>query len=155
MTANTPCSYVLASTTASFLVAYWQTFKVGTFRKAAGVAYPRPYAFDNWSNDSSSGTLSEQAKNEYLFNCAQRAHGQLIEHIGIAVPGMLVAGLAYPVTSAVLGGLWAVNRVIYAVGYTRADKNKGSGRLAGTGYALCEMGLMGIIGKMAFDLIMA
>lgn len=39
--------------------------------------------------------------------------------------------------------------------YMRADKDRGSGRLVGSGYALAEIALIGLCGKMAFDLIMA
>jgi len=38
-----------------------------------------------------------------------------------------------------------INRVIYALGYTREDKTKGEGRLAGSGYALCQLGLWGLM----------
>lgn len=87
----------------------------GSKRKAAKVPYPRPYAFDDaaWSND---GSYSEASKAKYIFNCSQRAHAQYLEHLGIAVPAMLIAGVGYPVTTAVLGATWSVNRVVYAVG---------------------------------------
>lgn len=50
---------------------------------------------------------------------------------------------------------WIVFRMLYAKGYTRADKEGGKGRLAGSGFWLAQLGLTLMVGKMGYDLIMA
>ena len=59
-------------------------------------------------------------------------------------PLLLTAGVRFPVTTSLLGVAWCVNRVIYAVGYTRADKERGTGRFAGSGWYICQLGLLGL-----------
>lgn len=66
---------------------------------------------------------------------------------------MLLSGLKYPMTSSVLGVAWCVNRVIYAVGYTRADQQDGKGRLKGIGYAFCQLGLFLLTGWTGFSVL--
>ena len=57
---------------------------------------------------------------------------------------MLVAGLTYPIAVTVMGVGWMICRVLYAVGYTRADKENGSGRAIGTPFWLFQLGLFGL-----------
>ena len=67
----------------------------------------------------------------------------------------MIAGLKYPVASGVMGGIWNVSRVIYAVGYTRADKENGSGRLiGGIPSTLVLVGLLFTSAKVAVDYIL-
>lgn len=68
---------------------------------------------------------------------------------------MLIGGLKYPIASATLGFLWSVFRVLYAVGYTQADKENGKGRYAGVWFWFAQAGLFGLAGKMGYDLLMA
>lgn len=118
--------------------------RVGPFRKAAGVPYPQPYAaFDSKSQEA------------YLFNCAQRAHGNFMENQTSFLAAMMISGLRYPVASAVLGAGWLVSRVIYAVGYTKKDGKDGKGRLAGAGFWLCQFALFGMTGKIGWDVLMS
>ena len=46
-------------------------------------------------------------------------------------------------------------RIMYATGYTRADKENGKGRLAGSGFWLAQLGLVLMVGKLGVDLIRA
>lgn len=70
------------------------------------------------------------------------------------LPSLLIAGLAYPKAAAATGAAWTVFRYIYAVGYTRADKTNGKGRLAGSGFWLAQFVLFGMVGKMGYDALM-
>ena len=67
---------------------------------------------------------------------------------------MLVAGVRYPLVSAGLGAVWMVFRVVYAVGYTQADKEKGSGRLVGSPFWLAQLGLFGLAGWVGVEMVM-
>lgn len=120
--------------------------RVGSFRRAAGVPYPIPYA--------SANSASPKAKEEYLFNCAQRAHGNYLENHPTFLVTMLISGLKYPIISSVMGAAWLLFRVVYAVGYTRADKEGGKGRLAGSGFWLAQIGLTGMSMKVGYDMLM-
>lgn len=115
-----------------------------------------PFALDSWTVEPSDSKYdAETAKARYIFNCAQRAHGQFTEHYPVVLSSLLIAGLRYPITSAVLGMGWTVFRVIFAKGYVKVDKERGVGRYQGLGYLGFEAGLVGLVGKMAFDLITA
>ncbi len=56
----------------------------GSFRKAAKVPYPIAYA---------SAAESKESKEKYLFNCAQRAHANYLEHYPQMLVGLMVGGL--------------------------------------------------------------
>lgn len=71
------------------------------------------------------------------------------------MPALLVAGLKYPTAAAVLGQIWNVGRVIYAVGYTAKDGKNGSGRLYGSVQYIGLLGLFGLMAKMGIDMVMA
>lgn len=110
--------------------------RVPTFRKAAKtVSYPRMFATDT---DIAAATSEEHKKNLYLFNCAMRAHYNFMENYNSALPALLIAGLKFPLTAALAGAAWTAFRVMYAVGYTRADKDRGQGRLVGSGFWACQ-----------------
>jgi glutathione S-transferase len=117
--------------------------RVGPIRKKAGVPYPQAYA-----------TPDNKSKEAYIFNCAQRAHGNFLENETSFLAAMMISGLKYPTASALLGVGWLINRVIYAVGYTRQDKEGGKGRLAGAGFWLCQFALYGMTGKVGWDVLM-
>jgi glutathione S-transferase len=61
------------------------------------------------------------------------------------IASLLVAGLKFPVAASVLGAGWIVSRILYAVGYTRADKEAGKGRLIGLPFWLFQLGLYGLV----------
>lgn len=73
----------------------------------------------------------EQKKALYLFNCAQRAHANYVENHPSTAIAMLIAGLQHPRTSALLGLIWMFGRIMFALGYTRKDKDNASGRVIG------------------------
>ncbi|KIW00687.1 uncharacterized protein PV09_07871 [Verruconis gallopava] len=144
--------YTLVSAAASCFVAVWHGMRVGPFRRAAGVPYPNAYASQE---QIAAATNPEQKKALYLFNCAQRAHYNFLENYVAVLPAMLIAGLGYPKTTAVTSAAWTVFRILYATGYTRADKEKGMGRYQGAGFWLAEAVLFVLVGKMGVDMIMA
>jgi len=84
---------------------------------------------------------------------AQRAHYNFIENYNSFLPALLVAGTRYPLIASGLGATWAVCRVLFAVGYTRKDKNNGEGRLVGLGFWLCQLGLYGMTGAVGWKMI--
>lgn len=86
-----------------------------------------------------------------VFNSAQRAHQNYNENLPTALGAMLIAGLEFPVATALLGAAWSANRVLYAVGYTRTESAGGKGRYWGIGWVLAHFGLMGLAGKAAWD----
>lgn len=88
-----------------------------------------PKAFADGSDFAAAD--AEQRKTLYLFNCAQRAHANYVENQPSTVIALLIAGLRYPRLSAVLGVGWIIGRIIFTLGYTRPDKENGSGRVMG------------------------
>jgi glutathione S-transferase len=140
-------SYVLLAAVSTFLVGTWQGMRVGTFRKSAKIPYPFEYA--SYEQVQTASPASSQAM--ILFNSAQRAHQNFNENHGIAVAAMMIAGLKNPVATAVLGAVWSVNRVIYAVGYTNGSEG-GKGRYYGIAWMFAHFGLIGMAGKAAWDI---
>ena len=66
---------------------------------------------------------------------------------------MMISGLVFPRASAALGAGWLVGRLLYAVGYTRKDKERGSGRSMGLPYYFCQLGLMGLAAYSGWDML--
>ncbi|MDI1488920.1 MAG: hypothetical protein OHK93_008197 [Ramalina farinacea] len=138
--------YVLATATASVFVNQWYAIRTAQFRKQAQVPYPNSYATAAEMKDN---------KDKYLFNCAQRAHANFSEHWPAFLVGLVGGGLQYPLLSAGMGGVWLAARIMYNIGYTRADKEKGSGRNpAGSIAYLPELGLHILTGMTAYSMIM-
>lgn len=52
---------------------------------------------------AASGVGKETALNDYLFDCAQRAHGNFLESLALFMPALIISGLKYSIASAVLG----------------------------------------------------
>jgi glutathione S-transferase len=113
--------------------------RVSPFRRAAKITYPQHYA----SAGEMEAAPADRAKALYLLNCAQRAHGNYMENHAIMLVLLFAGGLAYPVASAALAGVWMVGRVMYAVGYTDPNKERGAGRQRG---ALQYVGILGLLG---------
>lgn len=107
----------------------------------SGISYPKAFAD---SGDMSSAKDDKQKQAMYLFNCAQRSHGNYLENQPSVIAALLIAGTQFPLTTTGLGVGWILSRVLYAVGYTRQDKDKGQGRLVGSGFWLCQFGLFGM-----------
>jgi len=91
----------------------------------------------------------------YLFNCAQRAHGNYLENVPLVLPAMLVGGLKYPLATSALSVVWMVGRIVYAVGYTAKGRNDGKGRLPGSFFWLAQLALYGLTGWVGYGLLTA
>jgi glutathione S-transferase len=89
----------------------------------------------------------------HTFNCAQRAHANFLENAPQTMVSVLVAGLAYPSLTAVLGLAWLFSRVLYLVGYVYSGKEKGKGRFWGGTHFPMQYGIQAICVKMAWDLL--
>jgi glutathione S-transferase len=126
--------------------------RVPFFRKMSGINYPNTYA----TPEQIANAPSEDKKHAmYVFNCAQRAHYNFLENYTQALAAMLIGGLEHPVTSATLGAVWSVCRIVYAVGYTRSGNKHPSGRYAGAGAWCAQFGLFGLASKTGYNLLMA
>lgn len=147
--------YVILTTVSTFILATWHGIRVGHFRKAAKVPYPYEYA----SYEQIQTASPDKQKAMYLFNCAQRAHQNYNENHPTALAALLIAGLGYPKAAAITGAIWAVNRAIYAIGYTKAEEKGaqggGKGRYYGIMWQLAHFVLIGMAGKTGYDLLMA
>ena len=52
-------------------------------------------------------------KDWYEFNCAQRVHGNSLEHLSWSLPLLMVAGVFQPTLAAGLGGVVVAGRALY------------------------------------------
>ncbi|KAF1831243.1 membrane-associated proteins in eicosanoid and glutathione metabolism [Decorospora gaudefroyi] len=148
--------YVLAAAVSTFFVGIWHGARVGTFRKAAKIPYPFEYAsYEQCQTASSSSSSSSPATRSALmtFNAAQRAHQNFNENHVTLLGAMLITGLRFPVLAATLGAAWSVNRVVYAVGYTRSAEEGGKGRYYGAGALLAQYTLVLVSVKAVWDLV--
>jgi glutathione S-transferase len=87
------------------------------------------------------------------FNSAQRAHQNFNENHPSALGAMLISGLQYPMATAILGAVWSVNRVIYALGYTNGSEG-GKGRYYGILWMIAHYAMIGMAGKAAWNMAM-
>jgi glutathione S-transferase len=124
--------------------------RVGGFRKAAKIPYPFEYA--SYEQVQTAAPASQKAM--LAFNSAQRAHQNFNENHPTALGALLVAGLKYPVAAAVLGAVWSVNRVVYALGYTNGSEG-GKGRYYGALWMIAHYVLIGYAGTAAWKIAMA
>ena len=122
-----------------------------SLRKAAKTPYPTPYAVTSADTDTDSKDPLEVSK--FIFNCAQRAHANYMENHPSTVLSILIAGIRYPVASSIIGGIWMICRVLYAVGYTRRDKKAGKGRAIGAGMWPAQFGLYGMAGWVGISML--
>lgn len=135
---------VLVALGAIPLLAQLQGVVPGSLRKSAQVLYPNMYA------------TAEQAKNNkqaYKYNCAQRAHGNLLENMSQVIASILFAGLFYPTAAPLLGAAWTACRIIYAYGYITSDKPQGKGRYPGLGMWIPQLGLWGLCIAAGFKML--
>ena len=126
--------------------------RVSAFRNMSGIGYPNAYATPEQIANAPS---KDKKLAMYVFNCAQRAHYNFLENYTQALAAILIGGLEYPITSATLGAVWSVCRILYAVGYTRSGNKNASGRYAGAGAWLAQFALFGVAGKIGYHLLMA
>jgi glutathione S-transferase len=116
-------------------MSFTQGLVSGSLRKPAKVSYPNPYA---------SAQQAKESQDAHKFNCAQRAHANLLENMSQTMAFMLFAGLQYPTASAALGVGWVISRIIYAAGYVYGSGSNGKGRLWGSTFWLMQGGLWGL-----------
>ncbi|KAK5946771.1 hypothetical protein PMZ80_000914 [Knufia obscura] len=117
------------------ILSFVQGSIVTMLRKGANVKYPNAYA---------TAEQIKSSKEAYKFNCAQRAHGNLLENMPTAISTLLFGGLFYPRAAPVMGSLWVVFRAFYAYGYITSNKPDGKGRSLGYGFWLSQLGLIGL-----------
>ena len=99
--------YVVMVGVGVVFVNFSKAMKIGGMRKKLGIKYPTMYSDEH-----------------PLFNCYQRAHQNTLEFVPYFYPTLLTAGLRHPVGAAVAGSLFAIGRIIYALGYYSGDPEK-------------------------------
>ncbi|XP_053560785.1 microsomal glutathione S-transferase 3 [Bombina bombina] len=115
-------AYVILTYVYSYIMLMYLGINVGKARKKYGVKYPQMYS-----------------DKEQIFNCIQRAHQNTLEVYPAWLIFQLIAGIAFPLSAAVLGAIWVTSRFSYAWGYYTGDPEK---RMKGAyGY----IGLLGIL----------
>ncbi|KAG0339266.1 Microsomal glutathione S-transferase 3 [Podila humilis] len=135
--------YTIAVSIASQVLLTVLGARVGTYRKVADVPLPSAYA---------DAADAKADKKKHLFNCYQRVHQNTLEGYTGFMSTLLIAGLRYPIAAPVLGMVWIVGRIFYSMGYTSGDPNK---RVLGAFGHIGDLGLIGLTGKMAYDMIMS
>ncbi|KAJ8589207.1 membrane-associated proteins in eicosanoid and glutathione metabolism [Rhizopogon salebrosus TDB-379] len=135
--------YVAAGFVCTAWLLGWQAVVVNSHRTKSGIQYPQLYA------EKAEAAASKEA---FLFNCAQRAHQNTIEHMPLIIVTTLVTAMKHPVFAGYACGFWAVSRVLYTIGYTTGDPAKRNTR----GGIIGELPLAGLLlgsTYTAFDLL--
>ncbi|KAG8789045.1 hypothetical protein FRC16_001271, partial [Serendipita sp. 398] len=131
VTISLPQDYglVAAAAISTGFLTVWQGTVVHKWRSAANIKYPQTFA-----------EVSEMKadKNAHVFNCAQRAHFNMLEHLPPVLVSLLWCGLQYPRTAAGLGFLWVFSRVLYTRGYITGEPKR---RYDGATHHVAEYGL--------------
>jgi len=93
--------------------------------------------------DSGGGRISDKLSyDDWLdLNNAQRAHGNYVEQLPVAITFSVVSGLTYPRLTAVAGAAYIVGRQLYATGYRKRGP---TGRFFGV--AILDIGLIVLLG---------
>jgi glutathione S-transferase len=91
----------------------------------------------------------------YIFNCTQRAHQNYLENMPVILMCLFISGLKYPILATSCAWGWMTFRVIYFLGYTRVDKKEGSGRRQGATFWGIQFFMLGLLLKVAWDMISA
>ncbi|THH07962.1 hypothetical protein EW145_g3031 [Phellinidium pouzarii] len=125
-------SYAIAAASSTILLNFWQSIRVNTARKQAGIAYPQLYA---------EKAEVQASKSALIFNCTQRAHQNTLETTPHNILAILVTGLTYPCVAAGLGAVWVFGRVLYTIGYSTGEPSKRNSR----GGFLSSLGSLGLM----------
>ncbi|KZZ88712.1 glutathione S-transferase [Ascosphaera apis ARSEF 7405] len=104
-------------------------------RKNAKIEYPNTYA---------TAQQCKESREAEKFNCAQRAHANLLENLPQTIITTLVAGLAYPQGATIAGLLWSIARVLFLQGYVWSGKPRGMGRFRGAWFWFPQIALWGM-----------
>jgi glutathione S-transferase len=75
------------------------------------------------------------------FNNAQRAHLNFVEWAPTTFVLLLIAGVYFPIPSAVMGAVIIISRALYAIGYNSSGPN---GRMIGA--LLNDLSILGLFG---------
>ncbi|KAK9909243.1 hypothetical protein WJX75_009377 [Coccomyxa subellipsoidea] len=127
--------YVVLTAFASVLVHHvYMTFNVARARKKFNVKYPALYA-DKTEN-----------KDAELFNCVQRGHQNSLENYPQFLACLILAGLSYPITSAITGVVYLIGRIVYFAGYATGDPSK---RIRGAFFNFAMLFFYGLVVKSA------
>jgi len=126
--------YVLLAAASTFLLNTIHSINTGAYRKAAKINYPAPYAPSSRTDDEA-----------HRFNCAQRAHANFIENQPSLLGALLLAGIRFPITAAVMGAGWSVSRYLYMTGYSQGGVG-GKGRYRGIYFWVFQLALLGLTG---------
>ena len=105
------------------------------------MGYPNHYATHDQAKTSNEA---------YKFNCAQRAHSNLMENMPQTIVSMMFSGLEYPMATAALGLGWALTRSLYAVGYVGFGKRFAVG---GGAFWLFQAGIWGLCCSSAWKML--
>ncbi|KAF8948645.1 Microsomal glutathione S-transferase 3 [Haplosporangium gracile] len=135
--------YTIAVSAVSTFLVTMLGYKVGSYRKEAGVPLPAMYADE---------VEAKKDKKKMIFNCKQRVHQNTLEGFTSYMVSLMLAGARYPVAAPALGLIWCAGRLAYSYGYTSGDPNK---RMYGAFGHIGDLGLLGLSIKMAFDMIAA
>ncbi|KIJ09630.1 hypothetical protein PAXINDRAFT_17283 [Paxillus involutus ATCC 200175] len=125
-------AYVGAALVSTVWVIVGQAIVVARHRGKSGIKYPQLYA------EKAEAQASRAA---HLFNCAQRAHQNTLEHMPLILVTTLMTAVKYPLLAATACAFWSFTRVLYTVGYTTGDPAKRNTR----GGILGEIPLFGLI----------
>eukprot|EP00842_Homolaphlyctis_polyrhiza_P002281 jgi/Hompol1/3053/HPOL_000020-RA len=107
--------YAAGVAIASSLWLYSVGLRTAFARRAAGVPYP--YVFAERSE-------AEKDKKKHLFNCAQRAHQNQLEHFPIYNTVFVIAAIEHPLIASISGLVYLFGRYLYTVGYCTGDPDK-------------------------------
>ena len=90
----------------ALLVYYFTLFKAGMARGRFKIAAP-----------------SHDGPEEYVRHV--RAHQNTLEHLALFLPGLWLFAVAVdPVWAAVIGAIWPIGRLLYALGYYQAPEKR-------------------------------
>ncbi|EKG20450.1 hypothetical protein MPH_02173 [Macrophomina phaseolina MS6] len=164
--------YVVLSACASLFNLMWHAHRTSPFRQAARVPWPH---HEIGRQEISGADKAELKRALHVFNCAQRGLGNYMENLPAFLVALMIAGLRWPVESAIMGALWNFGRVLYAIGYTRnGPSNKlseliveimyrvgytmpgagnGMGRLLGSWANIFQVVLMVMATKVGWDMV--
>jgi len=134
--------WVLLAATSTFFLNSYHSINTGKYRKKAKCPYPAAYAPADRTDEDA-----------HRFNCAQRAHANYIENQPSAVAALLLAGLRFPIASALMGAGWTVSRYMYMVGYSQGGEG-GKGRYKGIYFWFFQAGLAALASYNGVALLM-
>ncbi|DAZ99619.1 TPA: hypothetical protein N0F65_001447 [Lagenidium giganteum] len=103
--------YVLLVVLAAFIVNGWASLNVVSARAKFGVEYPQMY-------------VEKDEPHFNAFNCVQRAHQNMLEHLSLHLMTLLASSLYRPKLAAIAGVVRLLGFVAYIHGYSSGDPQK-------------------------------